>query len=264
MSKNLLTLTLIMVMTISTLLLSGCPKPSAEGPTANFGANPTAGYAPLSVQFYDSSVAGTSIIQTYQWDFGDGATSTAHDPLHVYTAPGVYTISFTVSTEVGSDTLTKQNFITAVENPGEGEGEEEGATEGEAEGETLEMTFTRSVAASYTPGEILSIEATIDYSGTKEITALALSETVPEGWTYLDVTQGDDNVKPGDRPEVGATGTLAFVWFNFDDMNFPYHFTYRIQVPQTASGTQNISGIAAYRTDGSEVRSNIASSTLLP
>ncbi len=36
---------------------------------------------------------------SYYWSFGDGATSTATNPTHTYTATGVYTVSFTVSND---------------------------------------------------------------------------------------------------------------------------------------------------------------------
>ncbi len=41
----------------------------------------------------------------YSWAFGDGATSTATNPTHVYTATGTYTVSLTVA-DTASDTTT--------------------------------------------------------------------------------------------------------------------------------------------------------------
>jgi PKD repeat protein len=45
------------------------------------------------------------------WDFGDGNTSTDQNPTHIYTAPGLYTVSLTVSNEYGTDTETKIYYI---------------------------------------------------------------------------------------------------------------------------------------------------------
>jgi PKD repeat protein len=42
----------------------------------------------------------------YLWDFGDGSTSTAVHPSHLYTAPGTYTVILTASNDVGSDMAT--------------------------------------------------------------------------------------------------------------------------------------------------------------
>ena len=48
-----------------------------------------------------------SISETF-WDFGDGATSTAYDGVHLYATAGVYTVSLTVSDSLGcSNTFTE-------------------------------------------------------------------------------------------------------------------------------------------------------------
>ena len=46
---------------------------------AAFTADLTSGYAPLTVQFSDQSVA-SGPITSYEWDFGDGSTSTRQNP----------------------------------------------------------------------------------------------------------------------------------------------------------------------------------------
>jgi len=53
-------------------------------PTANFSATPMAGAAPLSVTF-SNTTAGT--VTAWAWDFGDGTTSNAQSPTHVYSTP---------------------------------------------------------------------------------------------------------------------------------------------------------------------------------
>jgi len=82
------------------------------GPTAAFSGAPTSGLQPLTVQFTDQSVAGTSPISSWLWTFGDGGTSTAKNPSHVYNAAGTYTVSLTVTTADGTNALTKTNYIT--------------------------------------------------------------------------------------------------------------------------------------------------------
>ncbi|MDD4455401.1 MAG: PKD domain-containing protein, partial [Candidatus Methanomethylophilaceae archaeon] len=78
-------------------------------PTANFTANATSGTAPLTVQFTDLSTGDPT---TWFWDFGDGATSTKRHPVHTYTAPGTYTVSLTVTSAGGSNTMTKMRHVT--------------------------------------------------------------------------------------------------------------------------------------------------------
>ncbi len=57
--------------------------------------------------------AGESVgdIDTYFWDFGDGASSTEENPEHVYDSVGSYTVTLTVSNIVGSDSLVKEDYI---------------------------------------------------------------------------------------------------------------------------------------------------------
>ncbi len=88
---------------------SGGPTP----PTANFTGSPTSGCPTLTVNFTDQS---TGDITDWSWDFGDGTTSTLQNPSHDYANPGSYTVSLTVTGPGGSDTNTKNNYIT-VEDP---------------------------------------------------------------------------------------------------------------------------------------------------
>jgi len=84
-------------------------------PEVAFSATPTSGYAPLAVQFTDETVVKNHTLaflpaegllqrlsgivectwELDHWDFGDGGTSTAANPGHVYTRPGQYTVSLT-------------------------------------------------------------------------------------------------------------------------------------------------------------------------
>ncbi|AKB83661.1 cell surface protein [Methanosarcina barkeri 3] len=67
-------------------------------PVANFTSNVTDGFAPLTVQFTDLSQNATE----WGWNFGDGDTSTDHDPVHIYSAAGNYSVNLTVSNENGT------------------------------------------------------------------------------------------------------------------------------------------------------------------
>jgi beta propeller repeat protein len=70
-----------------------------ELPVADFSANITGGYAPLSVQFTDLSENATE----WKWSFGNGATSIEQNPVHTYSAAGTYTVNLTVSNSNGTD-----------------------------------------------------------------------------------------------------------------------------------------------------------------
>jgi len=52
------------------------------------------------VAFTDTSTGGPT---SWQWDFGDGNSSTQQNPVHTYAAAGSYIVVLTVSNAVGSD-----------------------------------------------------------------------------------------------------------------------------------------------------------------
>ncbi len=82
-------------------------------PTVNFGAQQTSGCFPLRVQFTDSSTAGPgNSLSTWQWDFGDGTTSTQQSPQHTYTAAGNFTVTLKVTNDKGcTKVLSRANLI---------------------------------------------------------------------------------------------------------------------------------------------------------
>ncbi len=74
----------------------------------NFQADPLNGLAPLSVLFTDLS---TGEISDWLWDFGDGTTASGRNPTHIYSTPGYYTVSLSISGAGGSDSKTKAGCI---------------------------------------------------------------------------------------------------------------------------------------------------------
>jgi len=81
---------------------------TCTAPTASFTGTPTSGETPLTVAFTDASTGATS----WSWNFGDGNTSTAENPSHIYTDAGTYTVSLTVTNSCGSDSYTATDYIT--------------------------------------------------------------------------------------------------------------------------------------------------------
>ncbi len=79
--------------------------------SANFTAEPLSGFIPLQVQFLDMS-SGNPL--AWNWDFGDGFSSSERSPVHTYAGAGVYDVSLTVRGADGkSDTITKPGYIEA-------------------------------------------------------------------------------------------------------------------------------------------------------
>jgi len=82
-------------------------------PAIDFTADNTSGTAPLTVTFTAASTGGK--VDTWLWDFGDNATSAEQNPVHTYTAAGVYTVNLTATNGAGSDTEVKTGYITVTE-----------------------------------------------------------------------------------------------------------------------------------------------------
>lgn len=65
-------------------------------PLAKITPSAISGEAPFTVEFSGAESGGEQPL-SYLWAFGDGSTSTEVNPTHVYTIPGVYEASLTVS-----------------------------------------------------------------------------------------------------------------------------------------------------------------------
>ncbi len=83
-------------------------------PSSVFTLSATSGYAPLSVTFHGPT--GPSIL-TYSWTFGDGQTSNEANPTHVFTSPGEYSVSLTVSGPSGSSSYAQPITVDARRPP---------------------------------------------------------------------------------------------------------------------------------------------------
>jgi gliding motility-associated-like protein len=86
-------------------------------PVVQFDADVKEGCQPLSVTFQNNTLntyAGT----TYLWNFGDGSTSTAENPVHVYQNAGYYDVSLLASnSNFCNDQEIKNMFIHVFPNP---------------------------------------------------------------------------------------------------------------------------------------------------
>jgi hypothetical protein len=73
-----------------------------------------------NIQFY-VQVSGGFPPYSYEWDFGDGTTSTGETPTHAYKADGSYTVSLKVTDDKGNtNSQTRIDYITVL--PGWGAG----------------------------------------------------------------------------------------------------------------------------------------------
>lgn len=80
--------------------------------------NPIAVYNDTGTQTRGFEYTGTTVLyDSVRWNFGDGDTSHALNPIHTYTANGTYHACVTVYTDCGSDSACKDIVITHVEAP---------------------------------------------------------------------------------------------------------------------------------------------------
>ena len=84
---------------------------TAPTPLADFTATPTAGEAPLTVNFTDQS---TNSPISWAWDFNNDEVtdSTLQNSTHTYSTSGTYTVKLTVANAGGSNSSTKTDYIT--------------------------------------------------------------------------------------------------------------------------------------------------------
>ena len=99
-------------------VLPGALRPGeVEGaPVANFQASTGRGEAPLTVQFTDTSNGGQGQL-SYEWDFGDGGTSTVQNPSHTYLVPRGegYKVTLVVRDAAGPSPL--KSDVVVVDGP---------------------------------------------------------------------------------------------------------------------------------------------------
>lgn len=83
----------------------------------SFEASATEVSIPNAIVEFTSDLGSQNNVLLTLWDFGDGTNSTEGNPVHQYTAPGVYTVTLTVLFEGGCEkVITKNEYITVTES----------------------------------------------------------------------------------------------------------------------------------------------------
>lgn len=84
---------------------------------ADFSRQPAQAQPGQPVSFSDATRAISGIQEglTQHWDFGDGTTSSERNPVHPYTAPGIYTVSLSVASQDLADTRTWEQCVEIVQ-----------------------------------------------------------------------------------------------------------------------------------------------------
>nr|WP_281350278.1 choice-of-anchor Q domain-containing protein [Allochromatium palmeri] len=91
----------------------------------------------------------------------------------------------------------------------------------------------------YTPGETLTIVNTLGQTGDDPLLSLVWVPTLPSGWTL-------SGVSGSGSPELSPAGT-EILFTASGELTLPLTFSYSVQVPETASGSQAISAEFTYQ-----------------
>jgi PKD repeat protein len=158
---------------------TGCETVSSTSPSpiADFEADTTEACVSLTVQFTDLSANDPT---SWEWDFGDGNTSTEEHPQHTYSSPGTYTVELTATNSYGSDTHSITDYITVYDEITIYEGSESVSCNGYSDAD---------ITAALSGGEGTYSYYWEDGSGTNLGTTQTLSD-LPAGNYYLTVTDG--------------------------------------------------------------------------
>jgi hypothetical protein len=74
-----------------------------------------------TVEFYDTSIEGSSEINSWKWDFGDGTTSLNRNPSYQYSTINNYTVILEVTDDNGNSHTAMTKIYLSVEEPSEGQ-----------------------------------------------------------------------------------------------------------------------------------------------
>nr|WP_321357605.1 S8 family serine peptidase [uncultured Draconibacterium sp.] len=123
------------------------PPPANVAPTADF----TFSVTNLSVNFTNQSSDSDGTIVSYDWDFGDGNSSSTQDPApHTFAAAGTYTVSLSVTDDDGAtDSYSSSVTVTDEQPPIGGDIVLDGAITGNKV-KKVTLTWTGATGATVT------------------------------------------------------------------------------------------------------------------
>jgi len=75
-----------------------------------------------SIQFTDESSDSDGSISSWSWDFGDGLSSTATDPVYSFSEAGNYTVELVVEDDKGATDSTTESVTVEEESSNDDDG----------------------------------------------------------------------------------------------------------------------------------------------
>ncbi len=199
-----------------------CPPVDTTPMTLNFVSPPSASFdAPATacagseVTFTDTSTSSGS--PSYFWDFGDGTTSTAASPMHIYSAEGTFTVTLTVNY---GDATCQDQVSSNIEITSGLTVEFSNTNTVICEGESLTLALTSPFDTyEWSTGETTStIEVSQSGTYTVRVTesggceGIAGIDITVNGTPDITVTASPASTAPGDPVQLTATGLVDYSW----------------------------------------------------
>jgi len=179
------------------------PSPVKQASPVNFSSNVTKGYAPLSVQFTDLSENATS----WYWDFGDGASSTEQNPMHIYSTAGNYNVNLKINN--GNGTFSKTAIINVLKKSSSSSGSSSSHGSG---GSKLKLVNAGQNSSDL--NNSTESENAIDDVEQENETSTADEEFTPEQNTTSNTLRSETTKAPCFEIVYGITGLLAVFCLN--------------------------------------------------
>ena len=153
-----------------------------EGPAAAFivESDPPFGTSD-PIQFEDTSVDDDGDVVAWQWDFGDGTTSTLENPEHRFDELGTYTVSLVAIDEDGDESEPYEQEVTVDLGP--------------------RIAVTRTIETCLpgdqtVPGEMVEVTLLIEIEGM--LNGMSIVEQLPTGWTFGEVENDTSTLRTSD------------------------------------------------------------------
>lgn len=140
------------------------------GPLVSFTADPVCVSSPMT--FINTSESDMAALTEYRWDFGDGGSSEAANPVYQYKAPGIYDVTLSIEDNNGCrGTVTRQVEVYALPEP-------DFTTEGNCQGQQIQFTDLS------TAGDGALMNFFWEFDAESSSTNRHPRYTFPEGGTY--------------------------------------------------------------------------------
>ena len=248
--------------------VSATPTASPNvSPTASASTNPTSGIVPLSVNFTGSGTDSDGTIDSYHWDFGDGASSNEQNPSHTYNNTGTYTATLTVTDDDGATGNDSVNISVSSKSDTTSPTISNTGTSN-ITGSSATVTWTTDELAdsvvkySLTSGSYTDSKSDSEYVTEHSITLTGLSENTT---CYFVVNSTDPSGNSAQSSEYSFTTTIGYaldVPLKWNANSEPNLAGYKVYYKTGFSGGPPYNGTGATEGDSPINVGNVTSYTL--